>query len=307
MMKSIGGIFSGLFKKHNNALEGIPESAKAGGGTMGEGALPTAEVRIPDELCIGCPTCKKMFFRHDLEKNLFVCPECGTHFRMGARARIAYLADADSFAECNGELTSENPLAFPDYEEKLRAAEQKSGEKEGVVTGLCTVGGTRCALFCMEPDFMMGSMGTVVGDKLARLFETATAEGLPVIGTTVSGGARMQEGILSLMQMAKVSGAVKRHSDAGNFYAVLLTDPTSGGVTASFAMLADVILAEPNALICFAGPRVIEQTIRQRLPDGFQHAEFVLRTGFLDAIVPRKEQKNYFGKLLKIHAKREEA
>ena len=190
---------------------------------------------------------------------------------------------------------------FPGYEQKLSEYREKSGEKDAVVTGLASIGGNPCVLFVMEPNFMMGSMGAVVGEKLTRAFERATELHLPVIGFTVSGGARMQEGTTSLMQMAKVSGAVKRHSDQGGLYIAVLTDPTSGGVTASFAMEADVLMSEPGALIAFAGPRVIEQTIHRKLPAGFQRAEFLLEKGFLDKIVARDRMRSTLKRLLGYH------
>ena len=220
-----------------------------------------------------CPHCGALVALSDQQENLNVCPACGYHFRIGPRERIAYLVDEDSFQELDGELMSRDVLGFPGYDQKLRNAKLASREKEGVVCGAAQIGGEPCALFVMDPNFMMGSMGTVVGEKIARLFEYAAGHGLPVVGYTVSGGARMQEGILSLMQMAKVSAALLRHSQAGLFYLTVLTDPTTGGVTASFAMDGDIIMAEPGATIGFAGARVIEQTIRKKLPQGFQKAE----------------------------------
>ena len=214
------------------------------------------------------------------------CP-CGYHFRVTARQRIGMLTDQGSFQELFGDLQSNDPLAFPGYQKKLETARLSSNELEAVLCGTASIGGEKCCFFAMEPGFMMGSMGTVVGEKITRLFEHAQVHRLPVMGCTVSGGARMQEGLLSLMQMAKTSGAVKRHSDSGLLYIALLTDPTTGGVTASFAMEADIILAEPMATIGFAGARVIEQTTRKQLPKGFQTAEFLLEHGFVDAIVPR--------------------
>lgn len=219
-----------------------------------------------------------------------------------ARVRIKKLCDRGSFHELFDDLQTRDILDFPGYEEKLEAAREKSGENEGVICGTGTIGGVKTAIFAMEPGFMMGSMGVIVGEKITRLFETAAEQELPVIGITVSGGARMQEGIFALMQMAKVSAAVKRHSDKGLLYIALLTNPTMGGVDASFAMLADIIMAEPGARIGFAGPRVIEQTYGRKLPEGFQRAERVLESGFIDMIVPRENQKKTFEYLLKIHA-----
>lgn len=256
-----------------------------------------------------CPKCGVQLPLTDLQENFSVCSSCGYHFRIGPRERVYFVCDEGTFEELDGELMSRDLLGFPGYDQKLRNAKLASREKEGVLCGTAKVEGEACALFCMDPNFMMGSMGTVVGEKITRLFEYAAAHSLPVVGFTVSGGARMQEGILSLMQMAKTSAALKRHSDAGCFYLSVLTDPTLGGVTASFAMDGDVIMAEPGAMIGFAGARVIEQTIRKKLPQGFQTAEFLLEHGFVDLIVPRGEQKEAIGHLLRLHkpVKREEA
>ncbi len=277
-----------LFKKPDNTLEG-KESKQA------------EKMEIPDELCLLCSSCKTTLFRKDVEVEKYVCPKCGWHFSISARERINFIADKGSFNEMDEEFISENIINFPMYDEKLEAAKRISGENEGVICGICEIEEIKACIFVMNPDFMMGSMGIVVGEKITRLFEYALDNGLPVIGYTVSGGARMQEGILSLMQMAKTSGAVKRHSDRGLLYVVALTNPTTGGVTASFAMEGDIIISEPGALIGFAGPRVIEQTIRQKLPKGFQRAEFVQDTGFIDAIVDRREHRKYLANILKIH------
>jgi len=258
--------------------------------------------KLPDGvLSIVCPACKKSFFKSDLLDNFFVCIKCSLHHRPSARDRISWLVDEKSFVETNQNLVSENLLQFPEYDEKLSKAKEQSDELEAVICGTAKINGIDTAVFAMDSYFMMGSMGTVVGEKITLLFEYATKNDLPVIGYTVSGGARMQEGILSLMQMAKTSCAIKAHSLKGLLYIVCLCDPTTGGVTASFAMLADIILAEPKALIGFAGPRVIEQTIRQKLPSGFQKAEFLLEKGFVDKIVARKDQKAVIGTLLKLH------
>lgn len=256
---------------------------------------------IPETMWVKCPKCKALILTADLEANNKVCAKCGHHMRLSARERIALLTDDSSFEEFDADMTSENILAFPDYDLKLKSAQLKSGEKESVVTGLCEIGGNKTVFGVMDSAFMMASMGTVTGEKITRAFEYATENRLPVVICTASGGARMQEGILSLMQMAKTSGAVKRHSDAGLLYITVLTDPTTGGVTASFAMEGDIILSEPNALIGFAGPRVIEQTIRQKLPKDFQTAEFVEEKGFIDAVVPRKELKGAISRLLEMH------
>ena len=251
----------------------------------------------PEQLCLNCH--KSIPVSHLWDRNM-VCP-CGHHFRMNARQRIAMLTDKGSFRELFRDVQSDNPLSFPGYDGKLDTALSASGEAEAVVCGTAEIGRQKCAVFFMDPGFMMGSMGSAVGEKITRLFEYALKARLPVIGYTVSGGARMQEGLLSLMQMAKTSAAVKRHSDAGLLYIALLTNPTTGGVTASFAMEADILLAEPGATIGFAGARVIEQTTRKALPKGFQTAEFVLQHGFLDGIAPRSSQKNLLAFLLSVH------
>ncbi len=250
---------------------------------------------------ITCKKCQKQVSVSKIRRNNFVCPECGHYFSVRARRRILMLTDKRSFIELDRDLESKNILDFPEYDEKLKAAKEKSRENEGVICGVATIDGHKTCIFSMDANFMMGSMGAVVGEKITRLFEYATSNSLPVLGVTVSGGARMQEGMISLMQMSKVSAAVKRHGKAGNLYIVLLTNPTTGGVDASFAMLGDITLAEPGARIGFAGPRVIEKSLNQALPKDFQRAERVLECGFVDAIVPRSEQKEYIGKLLKMH------
>jgi acetyl-CoA carboxylase, carboxyl transferase, beta subunit len=278
-----------IFQRPQNTLEGHGKLRK------------TKSKIVTDELSISCPKCKKTLDSGELADDHHTCPYCRHHFRMNARQRLNMLCDKDTFAETDSDLESTNILNFPEYEKKLTNAVLESAEKDGVVCGTCEIDGVRTAIFVMEPYFMMGSMGSVVGEKITRVFELAAKERIPVLGVTVSGGARMQEGIISLMQMAKTSGAVKKHSDNGNLFVCLLTDPTMGGVTASFAMEADIILAEPFALIGFAGPRVIEQTIRKKLPEGFQRAEYALKTGFVDDIVDRKRQKKYISQLLKMH------
>jgi acetyl-CoA carboxylase carboxyl transferase subunit beta len=254
-----------------------------------------------ERVCRKCETATKYSV---LLNNSMICPNCGTYMRMGAMERIAITADENSFIEWDKTLKSQNPIDFPDYNDKIQKAVKNSGLNEGVVCGIAEIEGNPCAIFVMDSNFMMGSMGTAVGEKITRLFEKATKEKLPVVGFTTSGGARMQEGIFSLMQMAKVSGAVKKHSDSGNLYIAVLTDPTTGGVTASFAMQGDIIIAEPKALIGFAGARVIEQTTGKKLPEGFQRAEFMLEHGFIDMIEDRKRLKYTLGKLLRIHSAR---
>ena len=247
-----------------------------------------------------CPSCHKSIPLSRLWANDLVCA-CGYHFRMKARQRIKMIADRDSFHELYSDVKAGNPLNFPGYRDKIDTVRAASGEEEAVVCGTAKIGGQSCCLFVKESYFMMGSMGTAVGEKITLIFEYATKHRLPVVGFTVSGGARMQEGLLSLMQMAKTSAAVKRHSDAGLLYICVLTDPTTGGVTASFAMEADIILSEPRATVGFAGARVIEQTTRKSLPKGFQKAEFVLEHGFIDSIVVRSNQKKILTELLKMH------
>lgn len=247
-----------------------------------------------------CPNCHKAIPLSKLWANDLVCP-CGYHFRMKARQRIKLITDKESFRELFADIRSCNPLDFPGYTEKVETVTGASGEAEAVICGTASIGDIPCALFVMEPYFMMGSMGSAVGEKVTRLFEYATVHRLPVIGFTVSGGARMQEGLLSLMQMAKTSAAVKRHADAGLLYAAVLTDPTTGGVTASFAMEADIILAEPGATVGFAGARVIEQTTRKALPKEFQKSEFVLEHGFIDRIAARPVQRKLLTEILRLH------
>lgn len=266
-----------------------------------EGGRTAAPVQRDDgEPEKNCPNCHKDIALSRLWANGLVCP-CGYHFRMTARQRIAVLTDKDSFHELYSGLKGGNPLNFPGYKDKVETVRAASGEVEAVVCGTAKIGRQSCCLFVMEPYFMMGSMGSAVGEKITLLFEYAAEHRMPVVGFTVSGGARMQEGLLSLMQMAKTSAAVKRHSDAGLLYIAVLTDPTTGGVTASFAMEADIILAEPGATVGFAGARVIEQTTKKSLPAGFQKSEFVMEHGFIDDIVARSNQKKLLSELLKIH------
>ena len=247
-----------------------------------------------------CPNCRKDIPLSRLFASDLVC-SCGYHFRMKARQRIRLIADEGSFHELYTGIKAGNPLNFAGYKEKVETVRAASGEEEAVICGTAQIGGESCCLFVMESYFMMGSMGSAVGEKITSLFEYATEHRLPVVGFTVSGGARMQEGLLSLMQMAKTSAAVKRHSDVGLFYLAVLTDPTTGGVTASFAMEADIILSEPGATVGFAGARVVEQTTKKALPKKFQKAEFVLEHGFLDGIVPRSRQKELLVQLLSMH------
>ncbi len=257
---------------------------------------------VPQGIMKKCPGCKGIIYTKLLLKHKSVCDECGYHFRLSSKERLVQIIDEGKFVESNSDLTTDDPLDFPGYGEKLAKSQDQTGLKEAIVTGEGTIKGRPVMVAVMDSTFIMGSMGTATGEKIVRLFEEATEKELPVIIFTASGGARMQEGIFSLMQMAKVSGAVAKHDDAGLLYITVLTDPTTGGVTASFAMLGDVILAEPGALIGFAGPRVIEQTIGQKLPVGFQKAEFLLDHGFVDRIVARDEMKSTLARIIKFHS-----
>lgn len=260
------------------------------------------EPNIPEGLWKKCPKCGRPVYVEDVIKNFYICPKCDSYFRVHAYRRIELTADKGTFEEWNREMEISNPLDFPGYEEKLAAAREKTRLKEAIVTGSCRIGGFQAAIGVCDARFLMSSMGRVVGEKIALMVERATKEKLPVIIFACSGGARMQEGCISLMQMAKTSGALKRHHEAGQLFVSVLTDPTTGGVTASFAMLGDIILAEPGALIGFAGPRVIQQTIGQNLPEGFQRAEFLKEHGFVDKIVPREELKETLAQILKVHS-----
>lgn len=258
-------------------------------------------VTIPSNLLFKCPRCQNVVFSEEFEKNLKICPKCGYHSRINAKERLELTVDKDSFSEFDADLTTKNPIDFPGYEEKIAGLREKTGMNEAVITGICEINGQKTVIGIMDSHFMMASMGSVVGEKITRAFEKATELKLPVVLFTASGGARMQEGIVSLMQMAKTSGAVARHSDEGLLYITVMTDPTTGGVTASFATLGDIIIAEPKALIGFAGRRVIEDTIKQHLPDDFQSAEFLLDHGFADMIVNRSDMKDVLARLLKYH------
>lgn len=261
----------------------------------------TRRPEVPEGLLRKCNKCGGAIIAEDVKKDHYICPKCGGYFRVHARRRIEMVTDEGSFEEWDSDLQGGNPLEYKGYEEKLEKLQEKTGLSEAVITGKAKIDGREMAIGVCDGRFLMASMGEAVGEKIARAVERATEERLPVILFACSGGARMQEGIVSLMQMAKTSAALKHHSDAGLLYISILTDPTTGGVTASFAMLGDVILAEPKALIGFAGPRVIEQTIGQKLPEGFQRAEFLLEHGFLDAIVERPQMKAVLSKILALH------
>lgn len=263
---------------------------------------PVAAVdNVPEGLWMKCGNCGDAVYTEDVEANNHVCPKCGYNFRIGAWQRIDMVVDEGSFVEWDKELETSNPLNFPGYKEKLGALKEKTELSEAIITGEATIHGQRTAIGVCDSRFLMGSMGEVVGEKIVRLVEGATANELPVIIFCCSGGARMQEGIVSLMQMAKTSQAIKKHNDKGLLYVSVLTDPTTGGVTASFAMLGDIILAEPGALIGFAGPRVIEQTIGQKLPEGFQRSEFLLQKGLIDGIVKRRDLRETLSEIIRMH------
>ena len=274
--------------------------------TIARSAKTTENMKpeVPDGILKKCNSCKAAVFVDEVKKNHYICPHCGNYFRIHARRRIEMLADEGSFVEWNEKLPISNPLGYNGYEDKVKKLQERTKLDEAIVTGKAEIGGIPVVLGVCDSRFLMASMGENVGEKIAQAVEKATEEKLPVILFACSGGARMQEGIVSLMQMAKTAAALKRHSDAGLLYISVLTNPTTGGVTASFAMLGDIILAEPGALIGFAGPRVIEQTIRQKLPKGFQKSEFLLEHGFIDQIVERKDMKERLALLLKIHCEK---
>lgn len=258
-------------------------------------------VQVPEGLMTKCKGCGESTFTKELEKNSKICPKCSYHYPITAAERIALTLDEGLFFEYDAGMTTVDPLAFPDYTSKIDREQKKSGLQEAVLTGEGTIGGYPVVLGVMDSSYFMGSMGSVVGEKITRAIEHAMAKKYPFVLFTASGGARMQEGIFSLMQMAKTSAALAKFSEAGGLYIAVNTYPTTGGVTASFAMLGDINIAEPGALIGFAGRRIIEQTIRQKLPDDFQTAEFLLKNGMLDLIVHRKEMKDTLANLLELH------
>lgn len=285
-----------LFKKKQYAAINVQSTSSENKNAFANTNQPS----IPDGMWVKCPSCGGTIYKKEIGK-FRVCPECGGYFRLKARCRVEFIADEETFVEFNSAMTAKNPLNYPNYEEKIQKMQEKTGIKDAVITGKCKIGGNDAVLCVMDSGFIMGSMGSVVGEKITRAFEYATENSLPIVIFTASGGARMQEGIVSLMQMAKVSAAASRHSEKGLLYVTVLTDPTTGGVTASFAMLGDIILSEPKALIGFAGRRVIEQTIKQKLPDEFQTAEFLLEHGFVDKIVDREDLKDVISKIIDIH------
>ncbi|NFT08350.1 MULTISPECIES: acetyl-CoA carboxylase, carboxyltransferase subunit beta [unclassified Clostridium] len=256
---------------------------------------------IPSGMWTKCSNCNNMIYYEDLENNKYVCTKCNQHFRISPKERIKQIFDKDTFKEMWNSLKTNNPIDFENYEEKINQSQSNTGSKEAVVTGVGRINDLEVACAIMDSFFMMGSMGTVVGEKITRIVEYATENNLPILIFTASGGARMQEGIFSLMQMAKISAALARHDEKGLLYITILTDPTTGGVTASFAMEGDIILSEPNTLVGFAGRRVIENTINETLPESFQKSEFLLEKGFIDSIVERKNMRTYLYKILILH------
>lgn len=265
------------------------------------GNEPHERMDIPENLFLSCSDCKENIPYEQLMQHLYVCPHCGCHLKISARERIRQISDENSFKELDKTLRLKEVPCFPGYQKKLEVLQQKTGLQEAFIYGVCKIHGISCVLGVMDSNFFMGSMGSVVGEKVTRCIEYATKKKLPLILFSASGGARMQEGILSLMQMAKTSAALGKHKAQGLLYISFLTHPTTGGVSASFAMLGDIQLAEPNALIGFAGKRVIASTLKEELPKDFQRAEFLLKKGFLDCIVTRKHAKEVLYRLLKMH------
>jgi acetyl-CoA carboxylase carboxyl transferase subunit beta len=263
----------------------------------------SSKTDVPEGIMTKCPECKHIGLTKDLKENKKVCPGCDHHFKMTANERVAIFLDEGTFASMDDHLQTVNPLNFPGYTDKIKLDSEKTGLNEAVLTGCGLLNGRKVVVAIMDSHFRMGSMGSVVGEKITRAVEEATTQGVPFIIFTASGGARMQEGVLSLMQMAKTSVALKRHSEKGNLFISILTHPTTGGVSASFASLGDINLAEPKALIGFAGRRVIEQTVREKLPEDFQTAEFLLAHGQLDAVVHRSKMKESISTLVKLHSK----
>ena len=268
--------------------------------------MPRTKNKTASDKMIGkwvkCDSCKEIIYKEDLHNNLSVCPNCGKNFRLSARRRIKQIADEGTFEEIGANIKTKDPLKFEGYLKKVELLKEKTDIEEAVKCGICKIDGLKVVLGVMDGNFLMGSMGAAVGERISLAIEKAIEEKIPFIMFCVSGGARMQEGIISLMQMARTSNEIAKLKESGNLYISVLTDPTTGGVTASFASLGDIILAEPKALIVFAGPRVIEQTIKQKLPDGFQSSEFLLEHGFIDKIVERKDMKETIGKILKLHS-----
>ncbi len=266
----------------------------------------TPSNKIPEDLLFKCPRCRNVIFEDDYKAVNKVCPNCGYHGRLSASERIAITVDRNSFKELDSNMTSKNPIDCPGYDEKQQALREKTGLKDAIITGEALIRGIPVVIGVMDTSYMMASMGSVVGEKITRAFEIGAEKKKPVILFTASGGARMQEGIISLMQMAKTSGAAAKLAEAGQLYITVLTDPTTGGVTASFASIGDIIIAEPKVLVGFAGRRVIEGTIKQRLPDDFQLAEFMQEKGFVDMIVERKRMRSVLSHVMKLHGYKKE-
>ena len=285
-------MFSGLFKKTNyGTVKPMPKPQNSS----------EEKPNIPSGMWAKCNKCGSIIYNEDLASNCYVCSNCGNHLRINAHTRINLIFDPDSFVAIGEGIKETNPLSFEGYEEKIKKAKKTSGSSEAVITGFGKINGIRVASAIMDSFFMMGSMGTVVGEKITNLIELAIENKLPLIIFTTSGGARMQEGIFSLMQMAKISAALAKFDEAGLLYITVLTDPTTGGVTASFAMEGDIILSEPGALVGFAGRRVIEDTIKETLPENFQKAEFLLEKGFIDAIIDRRNLRRKLYRILSMH------
>jgi len=263
--------------------------------------ITTKRADIPVGKWVKCEKCKEIIYKDALHENFSVCPSCGNHFRLSSRRRLKHIIDDGTYSEFELNIKTLNPLNIPDYEKKLESLKEKTGVSEAVRCGTGEINGEKVVICVMDGNFLMGSMGSVVGEKITFAIEQSIERKLPLIIFSVSGGARMQEGIISLMQMAKTSAAIAKLNKEGLLYISVLTDPTYGGVTASFASLGDIILAEPRAMIGFAGPRVIQQTIQQELPEGFQSSEFLLEHGFIDKIVERKDMKDTLYKLLQLH------
>ncbi|QNO15669.1 acetyl-CoA carboxylase carboxyltransferase subunit beta [Alkalicella caledoniensis] len=257
---------------------------------------------VPKGIVKKCPQCQQVLFQRDLKNNLNICNKCDHHMTLSAKERVEVIIDFGTFEEWDGDMESTDPLEFPEYKEKLAKGQKITGMKDGIITGCGFINGSKAAIAVFEPGFMGGSMGSVVGEKITRAMERAINLKVPMITFSASGGARMQESLMSLFQMAKTSAAVEKMNNEGILYISVLTDPTTGGVTASFASIGDIIIAEPKALIGFAGPRVIEQTIRQKLPEGFQRAEFLLEKGFIDKVIHRKDLKETLGNIICLHS-----
>ncbi|TVY07427.1 acetyl-CoA carboxylase, carboxyltransferase subunit beta [Paenibacillus cremeus] len=301
--------FKDLFQKKRKYAT-IPSTDRPVQSRVVDGAVDVPEERpkreIPEGLMNKCPKCGTIQYNKELDKNLKVCTACGYHFKLNAVERIQMMMDGGEFQEYDSEMASVDPLGFPDYPKKYNKAVEATGMNDAVITGEGTIGGYRCVLAVMSFDFMAGTLSSVVGEKVTRAVEQAIEKKLPIIIFSTSGGARMQESILSLMQMAKTSAAIAKLNELGGLYISVITDPTYGGVTASYAMLGDFVIAEPAAAFGFAGPRVIEQTIRQKLPDNFQTAELNLKYGQVDMVVPRKELRGMLAQLLGLHTVKEE-